>query len=173
MNCAPFDLRDYWFEELGADERRQVEGHLEACSRCREELARLRATQQALLRLKDEEIPRRIAFVSDKVFEPSRAARWWAALTRGVPRFAFSAALLLAVFFAGAWASRPTITVEQGRWQIAFGSGDRQIEQKLAAFEAHHNAEIRNAEQAFEQLDKEVKFLYRQSVEPRSAAYRQ
>ena len=173
MTCSPHDLRDYFFEELKAEERRQVDEHLHGCARCREELAKLRVTQQALLQLKDEEIPRRIAFVSDKVFEPSRAARWWTALSVRVPRLVFSLALLLAVFFAGAWASRPSITVENGRWQIAFGGAGREIDQKLATFEARHSAEIHNAEQAFEQLDKEVKVLYRQSVEPRSAAYRQ
>ena len=40
---------------------------------CREELAGLRLTLDALSTLREEEVPRRIAFVSDKVFEP----RWW------------------------------------------------------------------------------------------------
>src|SRR5205814_3061629 len=40
---------------------------------CREELAELRLTLDTLSTLREEEIPRRIAFVSDKVFEP----RWW------------------------------------------------------------------------------------------------
>ncbi len=165
MNCSPFDLRDYWLEELGAAERREVETHLSGCGNCREELARLRATQAALLRLPEEEIPRRIAFVSDKVFEPSRAARWWAAFSLHVPKLAFSMALLLAVFFGGAWISKPTVTVEGGRWQIAFGGN--------AAAEARHTADMKAVEQSFELLDKQMQLLYRQSAEIRPAAYRQ
>ena len=165
MSCSPFDLRDYFFEELGSTERHQVESHLSACTACREELARLRATQAALLRLPEEEIPRRIAFVSDKVFEPSRAARWWAAFSLRVPKLAFSLALLLAVFFGGAWISKPTLTVEGGRWQIAFGGN--------AATETRHTADMKAIEQTFELLDKQMQLLYRQSAEIRPAAYRQ
>ena len=119
MNCSPFELRDYFFAELSPAERREVESHLNACAACREELAGLRSTQTALLRLPDEEMPRRIAFVSDKIFEPSRAARWWAGFSLGAPKLAFSLALLLAVFFGGAWISKPVLTVEGGRWQVA------------------------------------------------------
>jgi len=165
MNCSPFDLRDYWLEELGMAERRQVDAHLETCSHCREELERLRVTRQALLRLKDEEVPRRIAFVSDKVFEPSRAARWWTALNAHVPRLAWSMALLLAVLFGGLAMARPSITVERGRWQLAFGGS--------AAVEARHAADMRDVREAYEVLFKQLNVLYQQSAEVRPAAYRQ
>ena len=165
MSCPPFDLRDYLFEELGAAERTQVDSHLAACAGCRQELERLRLTRAALLHLKDEEMPRRIALVSDKVFEPSRAARWWGA----VPRFAFGAALLLAVFFGGAWISSPSITVEQGRWQIAFGGSGAEV----TRLEARHAAEMRNLEQTYELLVKQMNVLYRQSAEMRPALVRQ
>lgn len=177
MSCAPFDLNDYWFEELGAEEKRQVEAHLRGCVGCREELDRLHATQRALLRLREEEIPRRIAFVSDKVFEPSGAARWWAAVWESVPRLAWATALVLAVFFAGAWISRPSVTMESGRWQIAFGRTDAHVEQAVgravSASEAGHAAEMRNVEQSYEMLLKEINVLYRQSAEMRPAAFRQ
>lgn len=165
MNCAPFDLRDYWLEELPAEERRQVEEHLEACGRCREELERLRGTQRALLRLKDEEIPRRIAFVSDKVFEPSRAARWWAALGLYVPKLAASFALVLAVFFAGAWISKPSVTVAEGRWQIAFGGGGGSVQQEVAKMQVQHTADMQDVRQSYELLLKEMNVLYMQSAQ--------
>lgn len=173
MNCAPYDLRDYFWEELGAGERRQVEVHLEGCARCREELGRWQATRRSLLLLKDEEVPRRIAFISDKVFEPSRAARWWAAFSSRAPAFAFSLSLLLAVFFAGVWVSRPSITVEKGRWQIAFGASDARIEQAVAAVEARHAADMRDVKDSYELLEKEMSLLYRQSADVRAAAFRQ
>jgi anti-sigma factor RsiW len=177
MTCSGFDLREYWFEELGPQERRQVEAHLLQCGNCRDELERLRLTQQALLRLKDEEVPRRIAFVSDKVFEPSWAARWWGGLAGGVPRAAFAAALVLAVFFGGAWLSRPSVTVESGRWQIAFGPTDAKLEQSIAqavaASDARHASELLNLEQTYELLVKQNNILYRQALELRPAAFRQ
>src|SRR5579885_2961551 len=71
MSCSPFDLRDYFFQELPDPQQRQVEAHVKTCQRCREELERLNLTGTALMSLVDEEIPQRIAFVSDKVFEPS------------------------------------------------------------------------------------------------------
>lgn len=92
MSCSPFDLRDFLFGELGEPERGEVSTHLEACAPCREELDRLRATQAALLSVRDEEPPRRIAFVSDRVFEP----RWWQVLWNSGPRLGFAAASLVA-----------------------------------------------------------------------------
>jgi hypothetical protein len=42
--------------------------------------------------MRDEELPRRIAFVSDKVFEP----RWWQRLTQSFLRPSFAAASIIA-----------------------------------------------------------------------------
>jgi len=80
MSCSPFDLRDYYFKELAENERRLTEVHVKTCAHCREELDRLRGTETALLALPDEEIPQRIGFVSDPVFQPSGFRRGWDAL---------------------------------------------------------------------------------------------
>jgi hypothetical protein len=95
MSCSPSDLRDYFLGELEDDRRRQVGAHLHGCSRCHEELERLRATEAALLTLRDEEIPQRIGFVSDKIFEPSRAGRWWRGFWGSAARVAFASAAML------------------------------------------------------------------------------
>jgi len=79
MSCSPFDLRDYLFGELAEAERRQMDVHVRSCGGCQEELERLRITQSALLELRDEEVPQRIGFVSDPVFEPSGVRRFWRA----------------------------------------------------------------------------------------------
>src|ERR1051325_4729261 len=71
MSCSPFDLRDYLLGELEQPDHRLVEKHVHACTACREELERLQVTRTALRSLPEEEIPQRIAFVSDKVFAPS------------------------------------------------------------------------------------------------------
>ena len=95
MSCSPFDLKDYFFEELGGAERQQVEAHVTACRVCREELSRLRLTGTTLLSLREEEIPRRIAFVSDPVFEPSPWRRWWTGFWNTPARLGFGSAALL------------------------------------------------------------------------------
>ena len=61
---------------VGLEPRRvEVEAHIKSCTPCREELERLDCTQATLFSLRDEEIPQRIAFVSDKIFEPSPVRR--------------------------------------------------------------------------------------------------
>jgi anti-sigma factor RsiW len=99
MNCSPNDLKDYLFGEPGGAERGLVEAHLKECAPCREEFERLRLTESALHTLHEEEPPRRIAFVSDKVFEP----RWWRVWWNSGPRlgFASAAALSLAIVVHG------------------------------------------------------------------------
>jgi len=95
MSCSPFDLKDYFFEELGGAERKEVEAHVYACQTCREELNRLRLTGTTLLSLREEEIPRRIAFVSDQIFEPSPWRRWWSGFWNVPARLGFGSAALL------------------------------------------------------------------------------
>jgi anti-sigma factor RsiW len=95
MSCSPFDLRDYYLQELTDPQQRQVEAHVKDCPACREEMDRLRLTQAALFSLREEEIPQRIAFVSDPVFEPSRAQRWWSAFWGSSGRLGFAGAAML------------------------------------------------------------------------------
>ena len=97
MSCSPFDLRDYFLKELPESEQRQVEAHVRNCQPCLEELDRLRLTEAALFALREEEIPQRIGFVSDQVFEPSPWRRWWAALWGSTARLAFASAAMLSI----------------------------------------------------------------------------
>jgi hypothetical protein len=95
MSCSPFDLRDYYFKDLAENQRRLTEVHVKTCAHCREELDRLRGTETALLALPDEEIPQRIAFVSDAVFQPSAFRRGWDALWGSAARLGFVSAAML------------------------------------------------------------------------------
>ena len=97
MSCSPFDLRDYVLKELSDGEARQVDAHVRGCAGCREEAERLRLTEAALFALRDEEIPQRIAFVSDKIFEPSPWRRAWAGFWGSTARLGFAAAAMLSV----------------------------------------------------------------------------
>ena len=103
MSCSPFDLKDYFLKELASPQSLQVEDHIRHCPGCREELDRLRLTGAALFSLRDEEIPQRIAFVSDKIFEPSPVRRWLSEFWGSSGRLGFASAAMLSaalVFFS-------------------------------------------------------------------------
>lgn len=112
--CARAEaVRDYAFDELPAAERQAMEHHLAGCGHCAVELDRLRLTTAALRTLPDREIPQRIAFVSDRVFEPSAFRRFWSSggsLAQSMLGFA-SACILSAALVFSVWhfasASRP------------------------------------------------------------------
>jgi anti-sigma factor RsiW len=138
MSCSPFDLRDYYLQELTDPQQRQVESHVKDCPACREELQQLRLTEAALFSLRDEEIPQRIGFVSDPVFEPSRARRWWIAFWGSGARLGFAGAAMLsaALLFS-------TVTRTPGRAPIDGLSSadiDRRIQQAVYASETRQTA---------------------------------
>ncbi|HYL75621.1 MAG TPA: hypothetical protein VEU96_15515 [Bryobacteraceae bacterium] len=121
MTCSSVDLKAYFLGDIAPAEKGGVEDHVRACQGCREELDRLRVTQTALLSLEEEEIPQRIAFVSDKVFEP----RWWQTIWRSGPAMGFaSAAMLAAAILAHAYV-RPVAGPVQATVDTA------QIEQRV------------------------------------------
>jgi anti-sigma factor RsiW len=97
MSCSPFDLRDYFLKELTDPQQRQVEAHVKTCQPCREEMERLRITEAALFSLREEEIPQRIGFVSDKIFEPSPWQRWWSSFWGSAARLGFASAAMLSI----------------------------------------------------------------------------
>ena len=137
MSCSPFDVRDYFLRELTDAERRQTENHLRGCLECREELERLRLTEAALLSLRDEEIPQRIGFVSDKVFEPSAPRRWWQAFWSSSPRLGFASAAML---------SAALLTVSFHRPAPAPVAGEVRISQaEMARLEASFSARMQQA----------------------------
>ncbi|MCW5981464.1 MAG: zf-HC2 domain-containing protein [Bryobacteraceae bacterium] len=104
MSCPEADIKGYVLGELDESGRRRAEEHVAGCRSCAEEFDRLQATQAALRSVRDEEVPQRIAFVSDKIFEP----RWWRALWSSGARWAFaSASVLAAAIVAHAIVTRP------------------------------------------------------------------
>jgi anti-sigma factor RsiW len=149
MSCSPFDLRDYFFEELPEQERRQVDLHTKGCAACREELNSFRSMQATLLSVPDEEIPQRIGFVSDRVYEPSRLMRWWRTFWGSAPRLGFASAAMLSVAIIVAATHRPPpvapATVDVARMQADFSRQMNQaVEKAVAESDARH--ERRTAE---------------------------
>ncbi|MCS7316016.1 MAG: zf-HC2 domain-containing protein [Bryobacterales bacterium] len=136
MNCAPDELKDYLLGELDEAGRARVRSHLAACASCREELERLKLTRAALLALREEEVPRRIAFVSDPVLERG----WWRRLWAPSPRWAFTSALVVALaIVAHGWIQRRPAPV-------AHTADAAAIEQRLRAeFRRELEAAVREA----------------------------
>jgi anti-sigma factor RsiW len=93
MDHPEIDLNAYALGEGTAAEREAAAAHLAATPEARDEFERLQFALTALACVRDEEIPRRIAFVSDPVFEPSLWQRFWAS----TPRLSFVGAGMLAV----------------------------------------------------------------------------
>ena len=125
------DWKAYVLRELNPDATRQAETHLATCSICHEEVATLRLTLDTLSTLREEEIPRRIAFVSDKVFEP----RWWQRVFS--PTFAAGALVAIAILVHG--------SLRPGQAQV-----DAAVTKALSQVEARHTQEM---QVMFEQLD--------------------
>jgi anti-sigma factor RsiW len=105
MSCSTEDLKAYVVGEATRQEKAVVEDHVRGCQSCREELDRLNLTRSALASLEDEEIPRRIAFVSDRVFEP----RWWQTMWHSGPVMGFASAALLAAAILAHGFARPAL----------------------------------------------------------------
>jgi anti-sigma factor RsiW len=143
MSCSPFDLKDYFLKELPDSERRQVEGHARQCRPCREELERLRQTEASLFALRDEEIPRRIAFVSDKVFEPALWRRWWAAFWGSAARLGFASAAMLSIAILVFALTRPPVQSPLASASAAPANVQAQIQAAVAA--AVHESELRQS----------------------------
>ncbi len=109
MTCKSFDVKAYFLGEVDRHDKAASDDHVTRCESCREELERLNLTQSALLSLGDEEIPKRIAFVSDRVFEP----RWWQSIWRSGPVMGFASAVLLAGAILAHGFTRPAPSVER------------------------------------------------------------
>lgn len=105
MSCQPEIVKEYFLGELPEAGRQSLERHLQSCESCGEELGRLQLTHAALMALPDQEPPRRIAFVSDKVFEPN----WWQRLWQSGPRLGFASAGVLSAALLVHTFARPVV----------------------------------------------------------------
>jgi anti-sigma factor RsiW len=145
MNCISPDAKPDWkaylLGELNPEVSRQAETHLAACSICHEEVATLRVTLDTLSTLREEEVPRRIAFVSDKVFEP----RWWQRVFS--PTFAAGALVAAAILIHG--------SMRPGQAQVVAA-----VNKAISQVEARHTQEMEVLSDLIEQRDKQVANMY-------------
>ena len=116
MDNPPIDLTAYALGDASPADSAAAASFLAQSSEAREEFERLQFTLTALHSLRDEEMPRRIAFVSDPVFE----APWWHRLLGSGPRLGFAgASLLAAAITAHGYLMRPLPVIAQAPAQIA------------------------------------------------------
>jgi anti-sigma factor RsiW len=146
MSCSPFDLRDYFLKELPAPDTRQVESHVRTCRSCQEELERLRLTETALFSLRDEEVPQRIAFVSDKIFEPSAWRRTWSTFWNSGARLGFAGAAMLSIAILVSAMTRPVPVIQPPPAAAVNPVSDAEIQARIdaAVLKAVTESETRN-----------------------------
>lgn len=137
MSCSLIDVKGYALGELDERGSREAAAHVHACNDCRDELERLKLTQTALLGMREEEPLRRLAFVSDKVFEP----RWWQRMWRSAPAMGLASAALLSCAILVHAYTRPAVVVQKTA-VVDTASIERQVE---ARFDARLNAVVAQA----------------------------
>lgn len=143
------DWKAYILGEMAAGERRDAEAHASACQACQEEVASLRVTLDAMATLREEEMPRRIAFVSDKIFEPT----WSQKLIQSLLRPSFAAAAVIAAAILVHAFVRPGAPVPAAFSQQAnLKNAPAQID--AATIEARVSAEV--AKRLTEQLNAQL-----------------
>ena len=145
MPCPSHDWKSYALGEMDSNARREADTHLMSCSNCQEELSTVRLTLDSLSTLREEEVPRRIAFVSDKVFEP----RWWQRVLN--PTFAAGALVAAAILIHG--------SLRPGQSQV-----DAAVTSAIAQIEARHTQELQVVYQMLDMRDKQVANMYRNVV---------
>jgi len=150
-NCQQCDWKAYALGELDLNARREAEAHAVTCAACREELATLRLTLDAMATLRDEEMPRRIAFVSDKVFEPKWYQRLWS------PTFAGASVLAVAILIHGFVWARP---VDQAQIQAQVNQA---VTKAVAEVDARNQEQMEMVKSAHEILDKQFRQVYIQT----------
>jgi anti-sigma factor RsiW len=130
MDHSQIDLKAFALGEGTAAEREAASAHLANSSEAREDFERLQFTLKALESLRDEEMPRRIAFVSDPVFEPSLWQRFW----NSGPRLAFAGAGLLAcAITAHGFLMRPVAAPVVATAQISQADVDAAVQRAVSA----------------------------------------
>ncbi len=190
MPCAEYDWKGYVLQEITPEERRKMEEHLKGCAACRQEVDALGLTIVAVRRLPQQPAPRRLAFVSDPVFEQP----WWKRMWRTAgPAWGFAGALAIAgaIFAHGLLAPPPAAPARADAAEIRKLVGEElerqmparveaavraqiapaaaQLEARLAQFEqrveGERRADLRDVTAAFELLQKRINNVYLASAQ--------
>ena len=190
MHCDGLDVKAYVLGEIRPQQARQIEDHLKDCARCRQAVQEWRHVTKLLKQLPQVEVPRRLVFVRDPVFQ----LPWWQRVWQNKPVLALAASLILAVGLAlHGYLTRPqSVTVaeqqlnalrQQVRAEVrAQLEAERaqllkQVEQRIDTLETTlrqglvdrvltvHHSDVRMLEEGLEYLRRQVGYLYLASAE--------
>jgi anti-sigma factor RsiW len=153
------ELKDYLLGELTPAEKRAVEERLAADAAYRLEYERLSLTQNALLAVPEPEMPRRIAFVSDPVFE--NKPTFWQRLVG--PAWAYGcAAMLSAAILAHGFLSGGGAPAGEAALQARI---DKAVAEVRAENDRRHEQMVVAVEKTFDYMRKESLRVERASYE--------
>jgi hypothetical protein len=156
MNCGDFDPKDLALGEIAGAARQEAEAHVAGCEACKAKAEAARLTVSALRLSADHEIPRRIAFVSDPVFEPS----WWQRFWRSGPQAGFASAVIVAGaivahgFLAPDAAAGPAAASAAVERRVSDEVARRLPEAVDAAVDARVKAVLAELEQRIDSMDR-------------------
>jgi anti-sigma factor ChrR (cupin superfamily) len=156
MSCELYDWKSYAMGEMDSSGRREAEAHAAVCPNCREELATLRLTLDTLSTLREEEIPRRIAFVSDQIFEPRWHQRAFSSLWS--PNFAAACVIAVAIL-VHAFARPASNDQIQAQVEAAVSKAVANVEANDAE---HIDRVVRSYDSRYSDIYKQVSGLVRQ-----------
>jgi hypothetical protein len=143
-------IPDYAFDELATAERRGMELHLRQCAACATELDQLRLTTAALRVLPDQEVPRRIAFVSDA---PATGNGWLSGFWNSAARLGFASACVLAAGLSFAAAHRQPVVVTPTA-MVADAAIQQAVDKAVAiAVDKAHTEDLQMTKAALDSVD--------------------
>ena len=136
MSCE-YDWKAYALGELESSARRDAEAHANACPAAAKNWPHCVSRWTLLSTLREEEIPRRIAFVSDQIFEP----RWYQRAFRSLatPNFAAACVIAAAILVHAFHGSTPDQALNQAMMRAQI---DAEISKTVALLEAQHAEQV-------------------------------
>lgn len=118
MKCEEIilELPALLYGELSEDERERLMSHISGCQDCRNEWEEMKTTEAVMMELGEEEPPESIVFIAEntprfrakllKLIQPRNALKW-----------GLAAAAALVVL----WIFKPSVSLKDGDFRLAFG----------------------------------------------------
>ncbi len=138
MKCEEIilDLPSLLYGELSEDERERLMSHISGCQDCRDEWEEMKTTEAVMMELGEEEPPESIVFIAEntprfrakllKLIQPRNALKW-----------GLAAAAALVVL----WIFKPSVSLKDGDFRLAFGRRAPVESVSAAAIEGRLQAE--------------------------------
>ncbi len=135
MSCEKIKplMMDFLYEELGNDDKRRLQEHLDSCAECAKELAALQETHQMLAAMPEPAAGERLVFQT----EPAGRVREWLQTAKALlprssaGRLALTGLAALFAFFLFGAMAHLNIVYDHNGLQISMGRANALDEQRL------------------------------------------